>query len=332
MYLLTLSKAVFCLIIGFILSTIAGCILIPFLRKFKLNQTLNIYLRQSHSLKQGTPTMGGFIFIIPPLLAIIILTIIGKIKISYNFIVVIFTFICYSLIGFIDDFLIIKEGNNKGLSEKAKLILQIVVALIFFYLFMKAGNEPLLWIHSFGIKWHIGWFYGIFILFILVASSNAVNLTDGLDGLAGGLSFLAFMTFGILSLNAGWLNGYEEIAIFCFLLSGSLLGFLIFNSYPAKVFMGDTGSLSLGATLGAISIITRHELLLTIVGFVFVIETLSCIIQRIYFKFTKKRIFPMTPIHHSFEKKGFKEQDIIKIFWIAGFITSGISIIFGVCL
>ena len=172
----------------------------------------------------------------------------------------------------------------------------------------------------------------MFILFVLVASSNAVNLTDGLDGLAGGLSLIAFLTFGIISYNTGWLDGYESIALFCFSLVGAILGFLVFNVNPAKIFMGDTGSLALGATLGSIAIITRHELLLVLIGIVFVIETLSCIIQRTYYHFTQKRIFLMTPIHHTFEKKGWDERDIVKLFWIVGLFASLIAICFGILL
>ncbi len=328
--MLNLSKAVLMITVGFIFSVILGMILIPILRKFKFGQRLSTYLSDTHKSKSGTPTMGGFIFIIPTMLTILLLVLFKKISFSCNFFIVLFTFISYAIIGFIDDYLIIKRNNNNGLSEKMKLILQIIVAIIFFYLFMKAGNEPLLWIHTFGLKLHIGWFYGVLILFILVASSNAVNLTDGLDGLAGGLSFIAFFAFGVISFNTGWLDGYEEIALFCFVLMGSLLGFLVFNSHPAKIFMGDTGSLCLGATLGSIAIITRHELLLIIIGIVFVIETLSCLIQRYYYKLTKKRFFPMAPIHHTFEKLGWKEQDIIKLFWIVGFLGASISIIFGV--
>ena len=157
-------------------------------------------------------------------------------------------------------------------------------------------------------------------------------MTDGLDGLAGGLSLICFITFGILSWNADWLLGYEDIAVFAFILVGSLLGFMVFNANKAKIFMGDTGSLSLGATLGAYAIITRHELLLILIGIIFIIETLSCIIQLVVYKYTKKRVFPMTPIHHTFEKMGWSEQDIVKLFWIIGLIASKISIIWGVIL
>ena len=165
-------------------------------------------------------------------------------------------------------------------------------------------------------------------MFILVASSNAVNLTDGLDGLAGGLSVIAFLAFGLISWNTGWLEGYDSLALFSFILVGSLLGFLIFNVSPAKIFMGDTGSLALGATLGALAILTRHELLLVIIGIV----TISCLIQRGYYKLTHKRIFPMTPIHHTFEKLGWNERDIVKLFWVIGLFGAMIALAFGVWL
>ena len=197
---------------------------------------------------------------------------------------------------------------------------------------MLADNEPILWIKFLKIRISMGWSYGLFILFVLVSSSNAVNITDGLDGLASGLSIIAFLSFGILTWSSGWLDGYQEIAIFCFILIGSLLGFLVFNLNPAKVFMGDTGSLALGATLGAIAIVTRYEFLLILIGIVFVLETSSCIIQIIYYKLTKKRFFPMTPIHHSFEKMGWNERDIVKLFWIIGLIANMLALIFFVWL
>lgn len=328
--MLVLTKSVLAVMISFIIAVCLGTVLIPILRKLKANQRLSVYLEKEHRSKVGTPTMGGFIFIIPTLISLVLLYLFNKIEISYNFLIVIVTMIGYTFIGFLDDYLIIKRNNNKGLTEKQKLGLQIVVAIIFFYMFMMADNEPLLWIHSLSIKWDIGWVYGLFILFVLVASSNAVNLTDGLDGLAGGLSLIAFLTFGIISWATGWLEGYEEIAITCFVLVGSLLGFLVFNVSPAKVFMGDTGSLPLGAVLGTLAILTRHELLLIIIGIVFVLETMSCILQIGYYKLTKKRLFPMTPIHHTFEKKGWNERDIVKLFWIIGLLGSMVAIIYGV--
>lgn len=328
--MLILTKSVLAVMISFLLSVCFGAFFVPFLKNRNASQRLSIYLREKHKKKIGTPTMGGFIFIIPSFITLFILLVMGKIKISYNLLILVFTIIGYTFIGFIDDYLIIKRNNNKGLTERQKLFLQIFVATIFFYLFMKAGNEPLLWIHSLSIKYDIGWLYGLFILFVLVASSNAVNLTDGLDGLAGGLSLIAYLTFGVISWMAGWLEGYEEIAIYSFILVGSILGFLVYNVSPAKVFMGDTGSLPLGAGLGSIAILTRHELLLVLIGITFVIETVSCILQIIYYKLTHKRLFPMTPIHHTFEKIGWNERDIVKLFWIVGLFAAMISIVYGV--
>lgn len=328
--MLILTKSVLAVMISFLLSVCFGAFFVPFLKNRNASQRLSIYLKEKHKKKIGTPTMGGFIFIIPSFITLFILLVMGKIKISYNLLILVFTIIGYTFIGFIDDYLIIKRNNNKGLTERQKLFLQIFVAIIFFYLFMKAGNEPLLWIHSLSIKYDIGWLYGLFILFVLVASSNAVNLTDGLDGLAGGLSLIAYLTFGVISWMAGWLEGYEEIAIYSFILVGAILGFLVYNVSPAKVFMGDTGSLPLGAGLGSIAILTRHELLLVLIGIVFVIETVSCILQIIYYKLTHKRLFPMTPIHHTFEKIGWNERDIVKFFWIVGLFAAMISIVYGV--
>ena len=328
--MLILTKAVLSFMIGFLVSIVLAIIIIPVLKKMKLKQSLSIYLEDRHKKKMGTPTMGGIIFVFSTIFVLFFLYFFKKITITYNFLIVVFTFLSYFLIGFIDDYLIVKKHNNKGLSEAAKIILQTIVAILFFYLFMLADNEPLLWIHAIHLKLDIGFYYGLFILFVLVAASNAVNITDGLDGLAGGLSLLAFLTFGIITYATGWLEGYEEIALFCFILSGSLLGFLVFNVNPAKVFMGDTGSLCLGATLGTIAILTRHELLLIVIGIVFVLETITCLIQRYYYKLTKKRIFPMTPIHHTFEKMGWKERDIVKLFWIVGLIGSMLGIIYGV--
>ena len=330
--MLILTKSVMAMMIGFILAALSGLIIIPILKKLHASQSLSVYLQRAHSSKKGTPTMGGLIFIIPTILITLIFLYLKKIEITYTLIIIIFTFLSYGIIGFIDDYLIIKRHNNKGLTKGQKFTLQVIVSIIFFYLFMLSGSEPLLWIHSLNIKVDVGWLYGVFILFVLVATSNAVNLTDGLDGLAGGLSVICFLTFGIIAWNTGWLEGYEDIAIFAFTLVGALLGFLLFNTNKAKVFMGDTGSLALGATIGSYAILTRHEVLLVLIGIVFVLETLSCIIQIVVYKLTKKRVFPMTPIHHTFEKLGMKESDIVKLFWTIGLIASMVALVYGVWL
>ena len=330
--MLSMIRCFLGMLISFILALIIGYFLIPILRRFKFGQTLSIYLEERHALKQGTPTIGGLIFIFSTLITIFTMFLLNKIELNFTLLIVILTFVGYGLIGFIDDYLIIKRHSNQGLSERQKLFLQLIVAVIFFALFLLDGNEPLIWVHTLNIKINIGWLYGIFILFVLVASSNAVNITDGLDGLAGGLSFIALITFGIISLYTTWLQGNQDLAAFLFVLAGAVLGFLYYNSNPAKIFMGDTGSLALGATLGAVSIVTRHELLLVLIGIVFVIETLTCILQRVYYKRTRKRLFLMTPIHHTFEKKGWKEQEIVKLFWLVAIIASLIAVSFGVFL
>ena len=324
---MALTLSILVIFIGFILSVCFGVILIPILRRVKANQSLSIYLERTHNSKHGTPTMGGLIFIIPTLIITFLMVAFGKMRLSYNFIVLLFTFISYALIGFIDDFLIVVKHNNKGLSVNQKFFLQLIVSVVFFYLFMKGGNEPLLWIHSLGIKYKLGFFYGIVILFILVATSNAVNITDGLDGLACGLSIISFICISIIAWNTGWLDGYRDIALFGFLLVGCLFGFLLFNSHPAKVFMGDTGSLCLGGTLACMCILTRCELLLVIIGIVFVFETITCLLQVGYFKLTRKRLFPITPIHHTFERF-YNEEDVVHIFWLIGIVGALISIVF----
>ena len=273
--MLVLTKAVLAMMIGFIIAVIFGLIAIPFLKRIA-RQKVSSYLEKKHKEKDGTPTMGGIIFIIPTL-------------------IIIFVFIAYALLGFLDDFLIIKRKNNIGLTEFQKLVGQLAIALVFFFIFMKGGAEPVLDIHTLGIRIDMGWFYGIFLLFVLVASSNAVNITDGLDGLAGGLSVMAFLAFGLISWGSSGIAGYEDIAIFCFILVGSLLGFLVYNTHPAKVFMGDTGSLSLGATLASVAIITKHEITMIVVAGVFVFETLVCLIQIFSMVYLKRKVFLMTP-------------------------------------
>lgn len=324
-----LAISVLAMFIGFILSVCCGVVLIPILRKVKASQSLSVYLERKHNSKIGTPTMGGLIFIIPTLVIVIFMFLFGRFRLSYNFITVLFIFFSYAFIGFVDDLLIIIRHNNKGLSVGQKFFFQLVFSVFFFYLFMKGDNEPLLWIHTLGIKYKIGFLYGLIILFILVACSNAVNITDGLDGLAGGLCVISFICISIITWNTGWLEGYREIALFGFILVGCLFGFLMFNSHPACVFMGDTGSLCLGGTMGAICILTRHELLLGIIGIVFVLETITCLLQVGYYKLTHKRLFPITPIHHTFEKY-YNEVDVVKIFWLVGIIGGLLALIFGV--
>lgn len=330
--MLTLTKSLFALMLGFIGATIFGLIIIPFLKKLKAGQNINIYV-EAHRNKAGTPTMGGLIFIIPTFAITLFLLLTGKIEYSVNLVIVLFVFLSYGLIGFLDDFISLRRKTNKGLTQFQKILLQLIVALVFYVLFRQyTAGDSYLRISALGIDWNLGWFYGVFILFLLVGSSNAVNLTDGLDGLAGGLSAIAFLAFGLIAMGSWWIEGNSDMGIFCFILMGSIMGFLVYNSNPAKVFMGDTGSLTLGATMATIAILTSHELSLAVIGGVFVIETLTVIIQITSVVLLKRKVFLMTPIHHHFERLGWKENDIVKLFWIVGFILSLFALIYGVWL
>lgn len=328
MGILLLTKSMFAIMIGFLTSTILGLILIPILKKMNVGQRVSVFVGSTHKKKEGTPTMGGIIFILATLFTTIILVLTKKIKFTTNLKIILLVFIGYSLIGFLDDYLSIKRKHNEGLTSFQKLFLQLIIAVGFFYLYISNGGHTALIVSTLGIHIEMGWLYGLFLLFVLVGASNAVNLTDGLDGLAGGLSAIAFIAFSLISL----VVGYEEIGIFTFVLTGAVMGFLIYNTYPAKVFMGDTGSLALGAVMAAVAIITHREVTLLVVASVFVIETLSVILQVIWVKLFKKKLFLMTPLHHHFEKLGWPEQDIVKLFWVVGLILTMAGIFFGVWL
>ena len=328
--MLILAKSILGLMLAFFAAVAIGWFLIPILRRLNCKQSISSFTAFAHASKNGTPTIGGLIFIIPTFIIMLFLYLRGSINISYNLLIIVFVFGSYALLGFIDDFLKVRAKNNDGLSIPTKLFAQVLIALIFFYIYMRGGGDAYLTITSLGLNINLGWIYGLFILFLLVGSSNAVNLTDGLDGLAGGLSLIAFLSFGIISWGTTWISGNEEIAVFCFVLAGSILGFLVYNTHPAKVFMGDTGSLALGATLAAVAILTKHELSLAVIGGVFVVEAMSSIIQLTAIKKFHKKVFLMAPIHHHFEKLGFKETDIVKAFLVIGFALGMLAIYYGV--
>ena len=326
--MLLLTKAILAALLGFLFSTILGLVLLPILRHFNIGQRVSAFVRQSHIKKNGTPTMGGLIFIIPTLVGTIALALTHKIAYTSNLGIVLLVFFGYALIGFLDDYTSIKRDNNEVLTVYQKLILQVLIALGFFYIYMRNGGATSWVVGNLGIDMEMGWLYGIFILLILVGASNAVNITDGLDGLAGGLSAIAFVAFSLISFAVG----FEDIGVFSIILTGALVGFLLFNTYPAKVFMGDTGSLALGGVMGAIAILTHRELTLLVVAGIFVIETLTVIIQTIWMILFHKKIFLMTPLHHHFEALGWHEMDIVKLFWTFGILLAMGGIIFGVWL
>lgn len=330
--MLILAKSILGLMLGFVLALITGFILIPLLKKLHIGQSVSHLINARHLKKDGTPTIGGLIFIIPTILIMFLLYFRKSVDLTPNLIILMFVFLSYGLLGFVDDFLKVRYHNNKGLPTLVKLALQTVIAIVFYIIFKNNGGESTLVITSLGLNINLGWAYGLFILLVLVGTTNAVNITDGLDGLAGGLSALAFMAYGVIAWGTTWLSGYQDIAIFSFVLVGSLIGFLFFNAYPAKVFMGDTGSLALGASLATIAILTRHEMSLILIGGVFVIETLSSLIQIIAIRKFHTKVFKKAPLHHHFEELGWAETDIVRVFWTAGFLLSMIGIIYGVWL
>lgn len=314
-------------VIAFLLTLILVPVLIPTLKKLKFGQSIREEGPKSHMKKTGTPTMGGLTF----LLATIVVTIIALFYVEQvgPLILLLFVTIGFGLIGFIDDYIIVVKKNNQGLTSKQKFFAQIGIAIVFYivsilmpnYDFETAINIPF-------TDWSLplSVFYIIFIVFWQVGFSNAVNLTDGLDGLSTGLSIIAFAFYAILSFTLD----KPEIGLFCLVMLASLIGFLIFNKYPAKVFMGDTGSLALGGIFATISIMLNQELTLLLIGLVFVIETLSVMLQVTSYKLTGKRIFKMSPLHHHFELVGWSEWKIVLVFWVTGIITGAIGLWIGV--
>jgi phospho-N-acetylmuramoyl-pentapeptide-transferase len=292
---------------------------------------------ETHLKKQGTPTMGGVMI----LLAITVSTLLWvDLENSYTWIVL-FATIGFGLIGFGDDYLKLTKRNSKGLSSRLKLISQIAVGLVTAGMIAFVTKQPmsseLVFPFVKGAMINLGYVFPVFAIFVVVGTSNAVNLTDGLDGLAIVPVMIAAGCFGLISYLVGNLifsnylqivhvAGTGELAVFCGALVGASLGFLWFNAPPAMVFMGDTGSLSVGAALGTISIITKHEIVLAIVGGLFVLETASVIVQVASFKTTGKRVFRMAPLHHHFEKKGWSEPTVVIRFWIISAILALIGL------
>ncbi|ASK63583.1 phospho-N-acetylmuramoyl-pentapeptide-transferase [Virgibacillus phasianinus] len=310
--------------IAFLITVLLSPIFIPFLRRLKFGQSIREEGPKSHVKKTGTPTMGGIMIVF----SIIITSIIMAAKYSFQSIgyelwILIFVILGYGLIGFLDDFIKVALKRNLGLTSKQKMFGQVVIALVFYVILRMNNFDTYIQVPGTDIQWDLGWGYALLIIFMLVGTSNAVNLTDGLDGLLAGTAAIAFGAFGILA----W-SGFpqNEVAIFALSAVGALLGFLIFNAHPAKVFMGDTGSLALGGSLAAIAILTKLEIILIIIGGVFVIETLSVIIQVISFKTTGKRIFKMSPLHHHYELMGWSEWRVVTTFWFVGLLFAALGV------
>ncbi|MBB6455028.1 phospho-N-acetylmuramoyl-pentapeptide-transferase [Salirhabdus euzebyi] len=310
--------------VSFLITVLISPFVIPFLRRLKFGQSIREEGPKSHQKKSGTPTMGGLMILISvSITTLIMATKFNPNPISFEVFLLLFVLIGYGLLGFLDDIIKIVKKRNLGLTSKQKMLGQLIIAIIV-YLILDQHDFPT-YIGIPGTDWQInlGAGYALFILFMLVGSSNAVNLTDGLDGLLAGTAAVAFGAFGIMAWHG---NPQFEIAIFSLAIVGALLGFLVFNAHPAKVFMGDTGSLALGGAIAIVAILTKLELLLVIVGGVFVIETLSVMIQVISFKTTGKRVFRMSPLHHHYELKGWSEWRVVATFWVVGILFAALGI------
>ena len=293
---------------------------------------------ENHLIKKiGTPTMGGVLILIGLFAGVLLWSDLYN---PYNWLLIFITF-SFGTLGAFDDYKKIKKNNSTGISSKLKLIVQIfisLVSLLILYNFIKSDLTNNLYIPFFkNLVINLGWFFIPFYLFVIVGSSNAVNLTDGLDGLAtvpvrlvaGCFAFISYVSGNIIFaeyLLIPYIEGVGEVAVFCGAIIGASIGFLWFNAPPAKIFMGDTGSLALGGSLGAIGVVTKHEIVLAITGGLFVLEAVSVIVQVISFKLTGKRIFMMAPIHHHFEKKGWPESTVVIRFWIISLILAMIGL------
>ncbi|OQX50869.1 MAG: phospho-N-acetylmuramoyl-pentapeptide-transferase [Candidatus Cloacimonas sp. 4484_209] len=330
-------RASYAAVTSLILCFILGPFIIRWLKKIGIRDNVRPYLEDSHSVKKGTATMGGII-----MLASVVISVLFWCNLSNRYVIIaLFSLIWLGVIGVIDD--VLKVKKKVGLSAKTKLLGQLFLGLILgLVLTLKpqvGGYEnmtSLLFLKNYFLN--LGWFYTPFIIFVIVGTSNAVNITDGLDGLATGLIIVTAIGYGILSyitgntmiseyLNILFVNGSGELAILCVSIAGAALGFLWFNSHPAQVFMGDTGSLALGGVLAVTAVLIKQEILLILFGGVFLIEALSVIMQVTYFKLTKgKRLFKMAPIHHHFEKMGWPEEKIVVRLWIIGILLAVVGL------
>lgn len=308
---------------GLISLVVAGLLtycLMPYLIRYfrakKEGQQIREIGPTWHAKKAGTPTMGGILFIVTTVVAILIVGFFNDFLTNTMW-ALLFTLVVFGLIGMWDDSIKIFHHQNEGFKPWQKFLCQVIAAMVFTAIYQHEGFQM-----GFGES-QVGWLYGLFIIFWMVGFSNAVNLTDGLDGLVTGLAIISFAAYLVIAI----FQKQAEVALFCLTIIGALLGFFPFNHKPAKIFMGDMGSLALGASLAAVALLLHHEWSLLMIGLVYVIETASVILQVASFKTTGKRIFKMTPIHHSFEMDGWSEWKIDRTFWAFQFVCAVIAVV-----
>ena len=293
---------------------LTGPILLPLLHKLKFGQSIRTEGPKSHQAKSGTPTMGGIMIVLGITLGTVFCA-----ELETEVWLALFVMLGHFVLGFLDDYIKVVKKRNLGLRAKQKLAGQIFISVVVMYIATQMlGIHTSIWIPGMDQELDIGILYYPLVLFVLVGTSNAVNLTDGLDGLAAGTMAIAASAYAVVCA----MTGHLELGVFCFAVMGACVAFLRFNAHPAKVFMGDTGSLALGGAFAAAGILTHTELLLAVIGFVFVSEALSVILQVISFQSTGKRIFRMSPIHHHFELGGWSEWKVVFVFWGVGLLAS----------
>lgn len=324
------KQLIYTIIIGFAITLLLGPLIIPYLKRLKVGQTIREEGPQSHKSKSGTPTIGGLIIIVSILITSLTAGVMNR-----DLLVALAATVAFGIIGFIDDFIKVVLKRSLGLRAYQKLVLQIVVALLLAMYQSRVSVMGTRVIIPFvqgsftlgGITipqyLDMGILYTPFIAFVVVATVNGVNLTDGLDGLAAGVTLIIAAFFSLIAVN--W--GYTSLAIFAGAVTGACLGFLRFNSHPAQVFMGDTGSLALGGAISAVAVLMNVSLIIPIVGGIYFAETLSVILQVVSYKLTGKRIFKMSPLHHHYELSGWAETKVVIVFWITTVILCLIGII-----
>ncbi len=305
-------KALSAGLISILIIVLLAPVMIPFLTRLKVGQSIREEGPARHYAKAGTPTMGGIIIITAVMAATFIMA--GS---SPQALAAVFVMLAFGAIGFWDDYIKVVLKRSLGLRAREKLGLQLLIGIAFglmLILYFKRGT--IITMPFMGSTIDLAFWYIPFLIVVLMGTSNAVNLTDGLDGLASGVTFFVVVAYGLISI----MTENYDLLIFCGALAGACLGFLIFNFYPAKVFMGDTGSMALGGAVAAVAALTKTELVLIIVGAVYVIEALSVIIQVVSFQTMRKRVFLMSPLHHHYELKGWKETKVVRFFWLLSLI------------
>jgi phospho-N-acetylmuramoyl-pentapeptide-transferase len=305
--------------LSFLLAVLSGRPLIRLLRRYRVGKTIRIDGPATHQTKIGTPTMGGLMILVPVLVVTLLTNLVGR----YSILVPLGVMVAYGLLGLYDDWRGVHDQTGYGVLARLKFPWQVFTALLTAFALRYVLDLGGMAVPTFQQEFDIGAWYLLIAAFLIVGSANAVNLADGLDGLAGGTSAIAYIAYGVIA----YLQGQIFLVTFCFTIVGAILGFLWYNAYPADLFMGDVGSMALGATLATVALMTEQWLLLAVVGIIFVAEALSDILQVAYFKLTGgKRLFKMAPIHHHFELLGWSEVQVTQRFWLLSILAAMLGI------